>query len=323
VVKSTRGRYGQSRARTDQSDALLLADLLRTDRLRLQPWHPDSLLTRQMRAKVSLINYLTRDIVRLSNRLRAVLLRYYPSALHVFSSLRTQIALQFIRAYPTPEAADALSFAQFEAFARQHSYPQPKRLPKCFAHLEFSYPQALPETVLVYRDEAIQLATLLLRTVQAKNSALRELTVLFEQHPDHDVFASLPGAGKFLAPALLVKFGDDRQRFLSPAGVQALAGTCPVTDSSGKRRVVKFRHACDREFRDITQKWAITSKPESLWATLYWEQARPHCNSDSHAYRCLANRWLVIAWKLWQTGEEYDEAYHLKQRALHSKPRSD
>jgi len=32
VVKSTRGRYGQSRARTDQSDAFLLADLLRTDR---------------------------------------------------------------------------------------------------------------------------------------------------------------------------------------------------------------------------------------------------------------------------------------------------
>jgi hypothetical protein len=145
-----------------------------------------------------LINYVTRDVVRLSNRLRAVLLRYYPSALHVFSSLRTQIALQFVRAYPTPEAADALSFAEFEAFACQHCYPQPKRLPKCFARLQLSYPKATSETILVYRDEAVQLATLLLRTVQAKNSALRELTALFEQHPDHDVFASLPGAGKFL-----------------------------------------------------------------------------------------------------------------------------
>jgi transposase len=174
---------------------------------------------------------------------------------------------------------------------------------------------------LVYRDEAVQLATLLLRTVRAKNSMLRELKMLFEQHPDHDIFDSLPGAGKFLAPALLVKFGDDRQRFSSPAGVQALAGTCPVTDTSGKRRVIKFRRACDREFRDIAQKWAITSKPESLWATLYWEQVRPRCSSDSHAYRCLANRWLAIVWKLWQTGEVYDEAYHLQQRALHSKPR--
>jgi len=317
VVKSTRGRYGQSRARTDQSDALLLADLLRTDRHRLQPWHPDSLLTRQMRAKVSMINHLTRSVVRLSNRLRAILLRYYPSTIRLFSSLRTQIALQFICAYPTPDAANALSFAGFEAFARQHGYTQPRKLPECFARLQCPHPKATPETVLVYRDEAVQLATLLFSTVQAKNTALRELTVLFERHPDHDVFDSLPGAGKFLAPALQVKFGDDRQRFPSPASVQALAGTCPVTDASGKRKVIKFRRSCDREFRDIAQKWALASKSESLWATLYWERVRPRCNSNSHAYRCL----LAIAWKLWQTGEMYDEAYHLRQRALHSKPR--
>jgi transposase len=157
--------------------------------------------------------------------------------------------------------------------------------------------------------------------VRSKNAALRELRVLFKQHPDHDIFDSLPGAGEFLAPALLVKFGDDRQRFPAAASVQALAGTCPVTDWSGKRRVIKFRRACDREFRDIAQKWAIASKPESLWATTYWSQVRPHCDSDSHAYRCLANRWLAIAWKLWQTRRVYDEAYHLQQRAKHSKPR--
>jgi len=36
-------------------------------------------------------------------------------------------------------------------------------------------------------------------------------------------------------------------------------------------------------------------------------------HSKSHAYRCLANRWLGIIWKLWQTGQVYDEAYHLQQ----------
>ena len=321
VVESTRGRYGQSGARTDQSDALLLADLLRTDRARLQIWRPDTLLTRQMRAKVSLIDHLTRRVVRLSNRLRAVLLRYYPAALHVFSNLRTQIALEFIRSYPTPEAAMALTLDDFKAFARRHGYTQPKRLSACFARLQVSRPQATPETILVFRDEAVLLATHLLHAVRSKNAALRELQTLFKQHPDHDIFDSLPGAGKFLAPALLVKFGDDRQRFPAPASVQALAGTCPVTDWSGKRRVVKFRRACDREFRDIAQKWAITSKPESLWATTYWQQVRPHCDSDSHAYRCLANRWLAIAWKLWQTRCVYDEAYHWQQRTEHSKPR--
>ena len=105
VVKSNRGRFRQSGARDDQSDGYLLADILRIDRGRLQPWHPDSLLTRQMRAKVSWIQHLTRASTRLSNRLRSVLLRYYPAALQVFPDLSTQIALEFIRTYPTPEAA--------------------------------------------------------------------------------------------------------------------------------------------------------------------------------------------------------------------------
>jgi transposase len=321
VVKSSRGRQGQSGARTDASDAWLLADILRTDRARLQPWHPDSLLTRQMRAKVSLIQYLTRQVVRLSNRLRAVLLRYYPAASQVFSSLQTQIALQFICAYPTPQAAAALSWAEFQAFAQQHGYRRPKQLPARFARLQAAYPQPSPETVLIYQDEAVQLAQLLLTSIQAKKEAKRGLQSLFRQHPDHLIFTSLPGAGEWLAPALLVKFGDDRRRFPDAASVQALAGTCPVTEQSGKRKWVRFRYACDRQFRHFAQQWAIASLSESVWANTYWNQVRPHCHSDSHAYRCLANRWLAIAWKLWQSRTAYDEAYHLRQRAKYSKPR--
>lgn len=319
VTKSNRGRFGASGAHTDQSDAFLLADILRTDRSRLHPWHPDSLLTRQIRAKVSLCAHLTRNIVRTSNRLRSVLLRYYPAALGVFSSLRTQIALAFIQAYPTPQDAQALTLDAFQAFAAQHGYKRPARLRAYLAHLHSPQPRAMPETVLVYREEAIRLAALLLNLIRTKNSTKRALKRLFQQHPDAFIFDSLPGAGELLAPSLLAKFGDDRERFPSPASVQALAGTCPVTDRSGKRKVIRFRRACDREFRKITLSWAITSLSESLWANAYWQQTRPHCHSDSHAYRCLANRWLAIAWTLWQKREAYDEAYHLQQRAAHGK----
>jgi transposase len=329
VVKASRRRQGQSGARTDLSDARLIADILRTDphlrwgrcHPRLPPWSPDSLLTRQMRAKVSLILHLTRQTTRLSNRLRAVLLRYYPAATQVFSDLQTQIALHFIAVYPTPQAAAALSWADFQAFAQQHAYRRPKKLPACFARLQGDFPQASPETVLVYQDEAVQLAQLLLTTVRAKNQAVRTLQALFQQHPDQAIFASLPGAGDLLAPALLTKFGDDRRRFPAPASVQSLAGTCPVTQKSGKRKRVYFRRACDREFRYIAQQWAMTSLSESAWAITYWNTVRPHCQSDSHAYRCLANRWLAIAWKLWQSRTLYDEDYHLQQRAKHTKPR--
>ncbi|MCI0728557.1 MAG: IS110 family transposase [Chloroflexi bacterium] len=247
------------------------------------------------------------------------MVRYYPAALDVFSTLTTQITLHFLQRYHTPQAAANLTWPEFEAFALAHHYPQPGKLPACFAKLQREQPQATPETVLVYQDEVPLLARTLLAVVQAKAQALRELQELFQQHPDQAIFASLPGAGKLLAPALLAKFGDDRQRFPSPAPIQALAGTCPVTDSSGKRKIIKFRQACDREFRQIVQQWARHSLAQSVWAIAYWQQARPLCASDSHAYRCLGNRWLAVAWKLWQTGQEYNQDYHLQQRAKHTR----
>jgi len=321
VAKSCRGRYRQSGAYTDESAAYLLANLLRTDKHRLQPWHPDLPLTRHMRAKVSLLLHLTRSNVRLTNRLRAVLLRYYPAVIGVFSKLNIPVTLELIRAYATPQAAAALSFEEFRAFARQRRYTQVKKLPGCFARLQAPQPEAAPEIVHIYQEEAVTLATLLLNIVQIEKATQKQLSELFVQHPDYEIFDSLPGAGALLSPGLLVKFGDDRERFPTPGSVQALAGTCPVTEQSGKRKIVKFRKACDREFRYIAQQWARHSKDESVWANAYYWQALARSGSKSHAQRCLANRWLAILWKLWQTGEPYDEAYHLQQRAKRSKPK--
>ena len=320
VIKSNRGRFSSSGARDDVRDGHLIAEVLRTDRGRLQSWSPDRPLTRQIRAKVSLLHYLTKQKVRCSNRLRAVLLRYYPLALQLFGLWSSQISLSFIQHYPTPQAATTLSWDDFCAFAQKHGYPA-ARLAACFARLQQPQPQASPATVLTYQDEAVYLAGNLRQLIRAKNQTLKELTGLFEQHPDQPIFASLPGTGELLAPALLSKFGDDRARFPTPASLQALAGTCPVTDKSGKRRVIKFRHACDRQFRHIVQQWARHSLRKSVWANAYWQQVRPRCQSDSHALRCLANRWLAVAWKLWQTGQPYDQTYHLRQRTLRAQPR--
>ena len=322
VVKSTRGRYGQSGARTDESDAMLLADLLRTDLERLHPWKPDSLLTRQLRADISLWMYWTKSQTRLTNRLRAVLQRYYPASLEVFSSLAALIALEFIRKYPTPQDAAELSWPDFQDFAKKHRYTRRKQLPARFATLQAVSPVASPETVEIYKNEAVWLVEQLLHIIQHRKDLKERIKQRFSQHPDQHIFSSLPGTGDFLAPALLVKFGDDRKRFPSPSSIQALAGTCPVTKSSGKRRYVKFRRSCDKQFRNIAQQFAIASLRDSIWANTYFQNCRPTCSSGSHAYRCLANRWLNIIWKLWQSNQPYDEDYHLKQRELHSKPRS-
>src|SRR6476659_2447908 len=73
AIKGARRRYRQTNAHTDQTDAFLIADVLRTDPATLHSWRPDGLIVRQLRTKVSLLHFLTKEIRRLSNRLGAVL----------------------------------------------------------------------------------------------------------------------------------------------------------------------------------------------------------------------------------------------------------
>ncbi len=252
AINGARRRYRQTNAHTDQSDAWVIADVLRTDPATLHPWRPDGLIIRQLRTKVSLLNFLTKEIRRYSNRLRAVLSRYYPAALQVFHDPASPISLWFVQAFPTPQAAAALTRQAFGEFARAHRYRQSDHvLSAAYARLRALYPLASATTVVAYEEEAIWLAQHLLAAIEHKKTEITSLQELFQQHPDHEIFASLPGTGDLLAPALLAKFGDDRARFPDPASVQCLAGTCPVTEQGGKGRRVHFRQACDHEFRQI------------------------------------------------------------------------
>ncbi|MEZ4867694.1 MAG: transposase [Caldilineaceae bacterium] len=169
--------------------------------------------------------------------------------------------------------------------------------------------------------QAVTVAEMLLTTLRKKEENLRHLHAAFVQHPDASLFASFPGAGDFLAPALLVKFGEDRARFPRPMLLQTLAGTAPVTAKSGQRHTVFFRRACDHRFRYITQLWAHYFRSQSAWAETYFRSVFQRSGRRQHATRCLANRWLAIAWRCWQDGKPYDEAFHLQQRRQRRLPK--
>jgi transposase len=322
ATRAYRNRLKSSGAHDDDSDAWLLASILRTDREQHRRLQPNSPLTQRMAAQVRLIELLRRSIQRQTNQLRSVLLRVFPQAVNWFSDLTTQISLEFLSAYPSARAAQTLNLEAFGTFLREHGYTHTQFIAQRYATLQAPALIAPDSVVSAYQNQVQTLAQILLPQVRHRNAALTELTQLFDQHPDAAIFRSLPIQGDLLVPALLTKFGDHRERFPSAAEVQALAGTCPVTQASGKRRLIKFRQGCDKEFRRIAQQFAQASLLKSNWATAYWQDLRPHCHSDSHAYRILANRWLAIIWKLWYTHQPYDEVYHLKQRAARSHPKS-
>lgn len=321
AVKSAQGRFRQSGAKSDPADARLIADMLRTDGNKYPRWVPDSPLTRQIRAKISLIDYLTKAIWQQANRLRAALIRYYPTALEIFSTLDSPISLVWIIQYPTPSAGQAVSYADFKAFLKEHHHTQPKKWAACYARLQQPQVSAADAIVAVYAQEAKLLAQLMLQMVQSRTSLLADLGKLYCQHDDYPIYHSLPAAGAYLEPALLAMLGEDRQRFPSAETLQAVAGTCPVTKQSGKTRTVSFRYACDHEFRQIVQQWAKASIDASPWASSYYQQVRPHCSSENEAYRKLANRWLDVLWRLWQDHQPYDEQRHLSAHARRSRPK--
>jgi transposase len=320
VVNSSRGRFGASGAHTDRTDARLIADLLRTDRQRFAPWRPDSSLLNQIKLQLSHIDNLTKTTIQHSNRLQAILLRVYPQPLQAFSKIAIPIAMHFLMAYPTPAALENLSMHEFTRFCRDHHCHPTRWIRKWYEALQCPTPEANPSLAEAYVGEITFLAGLLLSLIQEKKRATEEAHTLFLQHPDQAIFASLPGAGLLLRPRLLIMFGEDRERYPSPKAIRQLAGTCPVTKQSGKKKQVLFRKACNRDFRDTVQQFAMASVKQADWAAAYYQAAKARGHFKNSAFRCLANRWLGIIWKMWQTDRPYDEAYHLQQIHKHRRP---
>jgi len=320
AVDRYRDRHRQSRSASDKSDAVVLAEVLRTDRHLHTPWHADQPLTRQIVSLVKLVHDLTRSIVRFTNRLRSLLWRYYPLAADLFSDLDQQIALQFILAYPTPQEAKRLTRTQFTTFCRTHHYYRSDLITRRYAQLLQAQTFASPEVAAAYSSQAQALARVALGLAKERGQAQKRLTHAFEQHPDRQIFESLPGAGEFLAPALLSSFRDCRARFPTATVAQAIAGTSPITIQSGKKRRVQFRQACDKSFRYYATQFARCSIRQSPWAAAYFATVRPRCEKASQAYRCLANRWVAIIWRLWTDRVAYDEAIHLRNRHTGYRP---
>jgi transposase len=308
-----RDRKAPSGGRNDRLDAWSFGDGLRTDGHAWRPLKPDDPLTQEIRL-------LCRDEVRLIeqrtalvNQLQEALHEYYPAALEAFDDWVCPGAWAFVERFPTPAILRKKGRRVWEKFLHTHrlSHPQTyeSRL-EIFARADrFCGP--LPVTRAKSRL-AVALARqlhVLQRQLQDYRAAIEEL---FRQHPDHDLFDSLPGAGAKMAPRLLGELGTDRDRFEEAQGLQCYAGTAPVCIQSGKSRWVHLRRACNKWLRAAVHLWANLSRAECVWAEAYYQRKRQEGKPHATALRCLGQRWLKIRLKMWHNRCCYDEALHLR-----------
>ena len=122
AVKAMRPRYRSHGAKSDASDAYLLADALRTDGHRFRALAPQSDAIRALRALVRGRDHLVATRVELANQLRSLLESFWPGAVALFTQIDSPIALAFVQRYPTPQSAQRLGEKRLAAFLAQHGY---------------------------------------------------------------------------------------------------------------------------------------------------------------------------------------------------------
>jgi len=313
-----RERKVPSGTKTDRHDAWTLADALRTDGHGWRKLLPQDEATATLRALCRDELGLIEQRTALVNQLIAALREYYPAALELFDDWTLPCAWSLIQAFPTPLELQNAGKRRWEKFLHTHRLWRRDTAP---ARLEtFAHANALAASAAVVTAKSL-LATTLVKVLQTLQGQLDEyrqrITATFTQHPDHDIFGSLPGAGEKLAPRLLGELGAVREEYPDADALCCQAGVSPVSFQSGKINKARIRWACDVALRHTMHLWANCSRKQSEWAQAYYAAKRAQGHTHASALRCLGKRWLKILWRLWTDRQTYDETRHQQNQKQH------
>ena len=311
AVKATRPRYRSHGAKSDASDAYLLADLLRTDGHRFKPLAAQSDEIRALRALVRGRDDLVATRVQLANQLRSLLESFWPGAGAVFADVDSPIALAFIDRYPTPESATRLGPKRMAAFCAQHAYSGRRSADELLARLHEAPTPVCAELEMEAKGE---LARCLTRTLARLVEQIRLLSSRIEHHvaslDDGRILMSFPRAGRICAAQILAELGSVRERFDCVERLAAEAGVAPVTYASGKSKSVTFRWACNHRLRAAITCLADNSRHANAWAADVYAKAKTRGCDHPHAIRILARAWLRVIWRAWTDRKSYDPTLH-------------
>lgn len=266
-----RDRHSVSRKKSDPGDALVLANILRTDMHAHRPLPQDSDLARAVAVLARAQQDATWNRQQNSNQLRSLLREYYPSALDAFAAWQNGLcrpeARELLRLAPTPSQAARLSRTQIQAALKRAGRKrgieaEVDRIREVF-RAEWAHQPQLVEDAL--GKQMLALLGQLEAACTAADDLAKAVEEAFPQHPDAEVILSFPGLGVQLGARVLAEIGDDRSRFADARGLKAYAGASPITRASGKKSSIIRRRAAPngspgakahyRRRRDIHGDW--------------------------------------------------------------------
>jgi transposase len=310
AMKDLRKRYAVGGAKSDRGDAYVIADVTRTDGHRLRRLEPLSAETRALRAAVRARDDLVDHRVALGNQLRTCLEAYWPGAGVIFADVTTDIALAFLERYPSPESATRLGEVRLSSFLKKAGYSGRRSPSELLVRLR-SAPTGINGVEAEARVDTVRAMVAVMRSLNASIKDLRRSIIAhLGEHPDAELFTSLPRSGQINAAQMLAEWGDCRAAYARPDQVAMLGGLCPVTHASGKHRDVSFRWACNKRLRVALTTFADNSRHSSPWAADVYARAIARGCDHPHAVRILARAWVRVIWRCWQDRVPYDPVRH-------------
>ncbi len=240
AVARYRDRHSVAGRKSDHGDAVVLANILRTDLHAHRPLPADT----ELAQAIAVLARAQQDAVwartQAQNKLRSHLREYYPAFLAAFADSRGGItrpeARTILAAAPTPAAAAALTSAQLRELlslaGRQRGIAvEASRLREA---LNTPQMRQLPLVEQAMGRQALALLSQVAAACAAADDLEQAAAESFSQHPDAGIITSFPGLGLLTGARVLAEIGDDRSRFADGKGLKAYAGAAPVTRASGK-----------------------------------------------------------------------------------------
>jgi transposase len=325
-----RDRFTVSGAKDDSLDADVLADSLRTDMRLFRKLNIADPLVIELREWSRMDEELKVERVRLANRLRDQLWRYYPQMLEL-GDLDEEWMLDLWEAAPTPEKADRVSKAAIARVLKKHRI---RRFDVAQVLSELRKPalsvaQGTTEAATAHIRVAIERLRLVNRQLVGAGLQLdRLLKKLAEpiprddgevpgqrqEHRDAAILDSLPGVGRTVLATMLAEAPDALQRRDYHA-LRNLSGSAPVTRRSGKSCIVMRRRACNRRLRNAVFNLASVAIQHDPISRAKYDALRGRGHGHARALRSVVDRLLYVACAMLENRTLFDGSFTEKRNA--------
>ncbi len=313
AVSRYRDRHSVAGRKSDHGDAVVLANVLRTDAHAHRPLPADT----ELAQAIAVLARAQQDAVwsrtAAHNKLRSHLREYYPGFLAAFADARGGIirpeARTILAAAPEPATAARLTIAQIKALLRKAGRSRGIDAEATRLRDALRGPQ-MRQLPLVERAMGRQTVALLSQLDAACTAAADlEQAVIesFNQHPDAGIITSFPGLGPLTGARVLAEIGDDRSRFADAKGLKAYAGAAPVTRASGKTTAVLHRRIKNQRLAAVGYLWAFAAITASPGARSHYDRRKKDGDRHAAAQRNLFGRLLGCLHHCLATSQHYDE----------------